>query len=283
MLITPNIATRTEIYAEAPHCALYAELRPYIDKIKGDLWRVPGGGFAVYAGPNMAINRAIGVGVPFPSSESDDLSDQLQQIEGFYQRHKLPPTVDFCPYADDALLTLLVERHYKPLSQYNVWVRELDQSEAFAPDPAIEIETDPSESEWVQTVDRGFLGRDELSTDDYRQPYAQLAFRRSSLVLEIQHKSFCTLARIDGEAVGGGATSIFHDTALLYSGSTRVQFRGRGIQTALILARLQLAASRGATMAVVKTKPGGHAERNIQRVGFVLAYSKMVFWRPTAP
>ncbi len=62
--------------------------------------------------------------------------------------------------------------------------------------------------------------------------------------------------------------------ALLFSASTRFQFRKRGVQTALITARLQAAAHAGCDLAMVLTTPGSASERNIQRAGFRVAYTK---------
>ena len=61
--------------------------------------------------------------------------------------------------------------------------------------------------------------------------------------------------------------------------ATLPEFRGRGVQTALINRRLWAAAQQGSEYAVVSTTPGSGSQRNMERRGFRLAYSKIVMVR----
>jgi len=56
--------------------------------------------------------------------------------------------------------------------------------------------------------------------------------------------------------------------AALFGTATVPEFRGRGVQTALINRRLWEAASAGCEFAVVSTMPGGGSQRNTERRGF---------------
>ena len=58
------------------------------------------------------------------------------------------------------------------------------------------------------------------------------------------------------------------------------EFRRRGIQQALIAARLNYAAARGARLATIGSRPGAGTERNVRRMGFATAYTKPVMVRP---
>ena len=60
----------------------------------------------------------------------------------------------------------------------------------------------------------------------------------------------------------------------------RPAFRGRGIQQALIAVRLGRARERGCTIACIHSRPGIPTERNAARLGFALAYHKVVLVRP---
>ena len=51
------------------------------------------------------------------------------------------------------------------------------------------------------------------------------------------------------------------------------------MQTALINRRLWEAASAGCEFAVVSTMPGGGSQRNMERRGFQVAYTKIVMVR----
>jgi GNAT superfamily N-acetyltransferase len=81
------------------------------------------------------------------------------------------------------------------------------------------------------------------------------------------------------EPAGAAAVAIRRGLTALFTASTRVAFRGRGVQTALLQARLALAAAMGCDLAVVQTKPGSASQRNVERVGFCLAYTKVTMVR----
>jgi hypothetical protein len=62
------------------------------------------------------------------------------------------------------------------------------------------------------------------------------------------------------------------DTATL----DEIAHRRRGIQTALLSARLADAAAAGCDIAVVTTQPGSKSQQNVQRQGFDLLYTRAV-------
>ena len=62
----------------------------------------------------------------------------------------------------------------------------------------------------------------------------------------------------------------------LFGASVLPAFRRRGIQQALISARLQTALSLGADLASITSHPGIPTERNAARLGFQLAYVRAV-------
>ncbi len=67
--------------------------------------------------------------------------------------------------------------------------------------------------------------------------------------------------------------------ASFFSASTRPAFRGRGVQTALLHARLAAALGAGCDLAMVHTAPGSASQRNVERLGFRLAYTRVVLAR----
>ena len=95
------------------------------------------------------------------------------------------------------------------------------------------------------------------------------------------------LARIDGKVVGGCGGRIIAEAriAALFGTATLPEFRRRGVQSALIAQRLHEAALAGCEYAVVSTNPGSGSQRNMERRGFRLAYTKTVMMRewPDAP
>jgi GNAT superfamily N-acetyltransferase len=86
------------------------------------------------------------------------------------------------------------------------------------------------------------------------------------------------LARIDGEPVGGALLSLDADIGYLANASTLPAYRGRGVQTALIARRIADAAAAGCKTVCSGAAFGSQSQRNLQRAGLQVAYTKAV-WR----
>jgi GNAT superfamily N-acetyltransferase len=82
-------------------------------------------------------------------------------------------------------------------------------------------------------------------------------------------------AKLWSETVAGGAAvSTRGGVCGLFGASTLPAFRRRGVQTALMSARLAWATERGCDLAVSIAQPGSASHRNIERRGFRVAYSR---------
>jgi hypothetical protein len=86
------------------------------------------------------------------------------------------------------------------------------------------------------------------------------------------------LAEIGGEPVATGALSICEGVALLAGASTVPEARRRGAQLALLDARLDYAARQGCDLAMMCAQPGSSSQRNAERQGFRIAYTR-IKWR----
>ncbi len=87
------------------------------------------------------------------------------------------------------------------------------------------------------------------------------------------------LATVDGEAAAFGMLHLSDGVASLAGAATAPSFRGRGCQTALLHRRLADAAKAGYDLAVTQATPGSVSQRNMERVGFRVAYTKAVWSR----
>jgi ribosomal protein S18 acetylase RimI-like enzyme len=72
-----------------------------------------------------------------------------------------------------------------------------------------------------------------------------------------------------------------HGIFAVCGAGTAVEFRRRGLQTALLHARLAAAAQAGCEYAVVVTQGGSASQRNCERIGFRVAYSKVTVIKET--
>jgi len=68
--------------------------------------------------------------------------------------------------------------------------------------------------------------------------------------------------------------------AAFFSACTLPEFRERGIQSAFMQERLKIAYKAGCDLAVTLTMPGTTSQRNVERAGFRVAYTKVVCSKP---
>jgi GNAT superfamily N-acetyltransferase len=81
---------------------------------------------------------------------------------------------------------------------------------------------------------------------------------------------------LPGVIAGGASFHIAEGIAQFSGAATAPAHRRRGIQTALLSARLADAAAAGCDIAVVTTQPGSKSQQNAQRRGFDLLYTRAV-------
>jgi GNAT superfamily N-acetyltransferase len=245
-------AWRSIHYARA-----YAELHPGSQPVVEPI----AGFFAVYVAPDSPLNRASGLGL-----SGSVLAADLELLEAFYRVRGTPTRVDVCPLAHPSLIEVLRQRGYHLERCFNVLAMKL---------PVTTIEVDgidvrragPEEAElWLRTVAQGF--------DDSHLP--------SKSTLEINGPNFYSanaltyLAYIGEEPVGGGGIYVHEGVAEFGGASTRPAYRRRGVQTALVNARLAVAQQMGCDLALTFTTPGSVSQRNIERAGFRLAYTQLI-------
>ncbi len=122
---------------------------------------------------------------------------------------------------------------------------------------------------WALTVGRGFLEKDDLS------PYEMQV---GSAIWHMPG-AHCYLAFIDGQPAAGGAMALNGGLATLFADGTVKAYRGAGSQAALIRERLRVAIAEGCDMATASTLAGSVSQRNYERAGFQVAYTKAILVR----
>ena len=91
------------------------------------------------------------------------------------------------------------------------------------------------------------------------------------------------VAEVDGKPVACAAGLIIpeHRIVALFGAGTLPDFRRRGLQTALLRRRMEVARQAGCEYAVIVTLGGTTSMRNAERLGFRLAYSKATLMKVT--
>jgi ribosomal protein S18 acetylase RimI-like enzyme len=227
------------------------------------------GSHCVFIHPGCVVGRCVSLGLSGPVTAAD-----IDRIEDFYRSRGEAAQIDVCPAADPTLLELMKARPYRLEELNDVLVRPLHADDNFG-NPHTTAEIRPVQRDEVATlcevVARGFV---EGADPD---PFFVEIFHP----LYLAESSFAFAAIVDGKIVGGAAGMIIPETgiATMFGSSTLPEYRGRGIQTAFLRERLNIAQDARCEYAVIVTRAGTTSQRNAQRAGFTLAYGKVVMKR----
>jgi GNAT superfamily N-acetyltransferase len=224
------------------------------------------GGFAVYCGANSPVTQAVGLGLNGPVNK-----EEFDRLEEFYFSRKEPVRVETCPMVDGSLIEHYRERGYHASEFSNVMVRPVEKTAAAALPPGIEIQkaADGEIDLWTLTVAQGFAEH---------FPVTQEILSVMRLFANGKNTE-CYFARVDGKIAGGATLALRGRIAGLFGASTLPQFRNRGVQTALLHARMERAAELGCELAMSLAVPGSASQRNITRRGFRTLYTRVKFER----
>lgn len=209
---------------------------------------------AVHAGPNLPVDAA------WHDGTAGLTTTDLEGFETFCAAHGQPATLHVLSHAAPALLPLLRERGYA--LEYVLHASTHDLS-ALPPFPALTVREEPDADLWADLSARGF----GPGTEAIMRLVAHAAGTRR------------LVSEVGGQPAGTAALSVTLGFAAFYGTSTLPEFRGRGVQTALLAARLHLAAESGADLASVFVTPGSGSERNVQRMGFEVVGVRLTFTR----
>jgi hypothetical protein len=262
MVVSLQLARRVEA-AEALIGVACAEAQHRLSPDLGAAVLEVSGGSAIFVGVESPLTRAVGLGIRGPVHATE-----VERLEEFYGARSAPVNVDLCPLADASLVELLGSRGYRITEFNNVLVRPLAGSE-IAPEPAVRL-AQPEEGElWAHTVGSGFLEKEMLTTEemDVGRTIWNMAGSR------------CYLAFNRDLPAAAAAMAIHEGLASLFADSTMLGHRGAGLQIALIRERLRAATGEGCDLATASTLPGSVSQRNYERTGFQVAYTKATLVR----
>lgn len=254
-----DLARRLE-RTEARGNADFVEARKETFPDVGADWIEVAGTYAMFDGVGSPLTQTFGLGV-FQSITSDDL-DQLEQ---FFQSRGADVFHEVCPIADKSVFELFNERDYRPIEFSNVMYRPITTDLRLREANAINVrvvEKDDSEL-WAETAFEGWSEFTEVA--DFLRDLGQVTARSRAL-------SF--LAELEGKPIATGALTIAGDVALLAGASTIPTARRQGAQLALLEQRLRYAASQGCTIGMMVAAPGSGSQRNAERHGFRIAYTR---------
>lgn len=266
-LLNIELARRIEL-AEAQAAVGGAETMKRLRPDRGAAVESIAGGFAIYCGANSPTTQAVGMGLDGPVSE-----EEFDRLENFYRHRAEAVRVETCPLADASLIGHFGKRGYRVTEFSNVMALPLDgwqgsQNQSEPPRGLVIEQVDHGQIDlWSLTVSQGFAEKGPVIPEivDVMKMFA------------LSPRVECYLGRVDGKVAGGGTLAIRDGVAGLFGASTLPAFRRRGVQAALLHARLARAAEAGCDLAVCLAQPGSTSQRNIVRRGFTVLYTRVKF------
>jgi hypothetical protein len=256
----------TEGRGNAAFVDAQAGREPYSGAIRTEV----AGTLVMFAGVGSPITQTFGLGMHQRVSDRD-----FDTIERFFTSRGSAVFHEVCPHAGVETLTALATRGYKPIEVSNVMFTEIGQGGAGGAmgamgaggargATALRVRiVEKTEAEWYGAIAaRGWSETPEV------QQFIQ-GFARSSVEV-----ATCFIAELDGQAIATAALFLHGGVALLAGASTVPEGRRQGAQMALLEARLRHAAAQGCDLAMMVAAPGSASQRNAERNGFRVAYTR---------
>jgi GNAT superfamily N-acetyltransferase len=248
--------------AEREACARFVDARAAVDPSVGAAWIDVHGTYAMFDGVASPSTQTFGFGLFAPPADAD-----LDVIEEFFRERSAPVFHEVSPIADPAHIVMLATRGYQPIELSSVLYQSIADRGGAAPaaDALTVRVVGPEEGDvWARTLAEGWSDVHGVGT-----LVGELA-----RIMAARADAHLFLAEIDGRAVAAASLSISDGVALLAGASTTPGARRRGAQSALLAARLSYAAARGCDLAMVVALPGSGSQRNAERNGFRIAYTR---------
>jgi GNAT superfamily N-acetyltransferase len=229
------------------------------------------GGLATFAEDDSPFNKVAGLGfggVPDPAA--------LDEVERAFAACGAPVQVELAHLADPAIGALLTARGYQLESFENVLGRALSADTERVTPPGVEVRPSGEDEfeTWLDAVAEGSVHPDTQGVpwhEEFPREMIIAAERDSAAAGGMRYA-----ALRDGVIVGGATMRLSEGIAQLTGAATVPAHRRRGVQTALLSARLAEASAAGCDVAVIVTQPGSKSQQNAQRQGFDLLYTRAV-------
>ena len=228
-------------------------------------WIEVAGAYAMFDGVDSPCTQTFGLGL------FDSVTDaNMEKLEQFFQRRGSDVFHEVSPLAEASLLRLLGERGYRPMELSSVLFRQIHAGLQLASsrDDSIQVRQIESGEEdlWARTAASGWADT-APGLEDYLLQLGKVNAHRQD--------THCFLAQKQGTTIAAAAVCLPAAVAVLAGACTVPKWRKQGAQLALLEFRLRFAAEHGCNIAMVVTQPGSASQRNAERQGFHVAYTRI--------
>ena len=215
----------------------------------------------VFDGVDAPTTQSFGLGI------FEDLTPEaLDSMEHFFQERGAKVMHEVCPLVGVQTLDLLCSRGYRPIEISNVLYRPVEKAVGSLPSD-IHVRTIPVEDAglWSRISARGWAN-EHPELQDFLLDLGEVCVARAD--------SPCFLAELNG-VPGAAATLIMHRGVALFGGSATIpELRRHGLQSALLQERMRCAAEHACDIAMMVAEAGSTSQRNAERKGFRVAYTR---------
>lgn len=243
--------------------ARFVEARAQQSAQSGATWIEVAGAHAMFDGAESPLTQSFGLGMG-----GEVTSDDFEKLESFFRERNAPVLLEVSPLASMDLLAHLTHRNYRPIEYTNVMCRRIGPNTALPrrQNPEVRVRSiGPTETEnWAHCSARGWSDNPEF----YEMI---LGYGRTFATTQ---GATGMLAEIESKPVATGVVFIAEKVALLAGASTIPEARRQGAQSALLESRLSYAVEQGCDLAMMGALPGSPSQRNAQRNGFQIAYTR---------
>ena len=218
------------------------------------------------------FNRVIGAGVLAPLDEG-----VLEAILAHYAGKGQTPNLEvYDGITPPSVLALLASAGFTSSGHgLESHALETDHEIAPRPTPATVRKIGPDEyAHFGELVRDGFDMHEDAKLGPFFVDLTVASLR------SLGEASAAFVASVDGTDAGTGQLVLSERVAGCYSGSVLEAFRGRGIQHALIAARVAEGLRRGRRIFISQTDPDSPSGRNLHDMGFRTLYRATWFTRP---
>ncbi len=251
--------------AEGQACLEFAEARSRLYPDSGACWIECAGAYAVFDGVDSPVTQSFGLGLFEPL-----LPAALNRMEGFFRDRGAAVMHEVSPLAGIATIDLLCARGYRPIELSSVLNRPVDRPGTREPSAVtVRVAAREEAALWADVSARGWA-HEHSELLGFLQEFGAVAFAREHSVQFI--------AELDGQPGAAGTLSLHDGVALFGGASTIPELRRRGLQAALLKARMRYAFEHGYPLAMMVTEVGSQSQRNAERKGFRIAYTRTK-WR----
>ncbi|WP_243858385.1 GNAT family N-acetyltransferase [Mycobacterium sp. DL440] len=229
------------------------------------------GGFACFAETGSPMNKVVGLGFGGVPDEA-----VLGEIERAFAAAGSETRVELSSLADPEIAALLSGRGYRLVEFENVLGRPIGVEAPLVTE--VDVRRAADLTAWVNIVVEGFAHPDGEGAVSHEQFPAGIIERAERDIEKAGATPYIALC--DGAVAGGAMMRLADGIAQLAGAATAPAYRRRGVQAALLAARLAEAADAGCEIAVVTTAPGSKSQHNVQRRGFQLLYTRAILVKP---